>query len=89
LQQAAEKYLKAMLAFHGVHFEKVHDLERLLAMCTQHDIALPDYAASFVELNPYAVEGRYDLIVDDTHDAERFCERIAAFREFCTTHILP
>ena len=31
-QQAAEKYLKGLLAFHGVCFPKTHDLEELAAL---------------------------------------------------------
>lgn len=32
-QQCAEKYLKALLVFRGVDFPKIHDVERLLALC--------------------------------------------------------
>ena len=83
LQQSAEKNLKALLAFHGIHFEKVHDLERLLDICTEHGIHLPEYASELVELNPYAVEGRYGLVADDMHDADRFCSILKEFKGFC------
>lgn len=83
LQQAAEKYLKTLLSFHGEHFEKVHDLGRLMEMCIQKQIDLPEYVSVLVELNPYAVEGRYGLIVDDMHDAAMFCDLIGEFKLYC------
>lgn len=36
-QQCAEKYLKALLAFHGIDFPKIHDIERLLALAQLGD----------------------------------------------------
>ena len=33
LQQAAEKYLKAILSYNGIHFEKVHDISFLIEIC--------------------------------------------------------
>lgn len=31
-QQCVEKYLKGLLAWHGVHFRKIHDLEKLVEL---------------------------------------------------------
>lgn len=59
LQQAVEKYLKALICYNGVHFEKVHDIDKLITFCLNNSIDLPDYINVFIELNPYAVEGRY------------------------------
>lgn len=36
-QQAAEKYLKAFLAYHERHVRKIHDLEALLEACVKVD----------------------------------------------------
>lgn len=35
-QQGAEKYLKGLLAFHGIAIPKTHDLERLVALVPQN-----------------------------------------------------
>lgn len=85
LQQAAEKYLKALISHHGMHFEKIHDLRRLLDLCHECGIALPAYAEDFVELNPFAVEGRYALLHDDMADAERFLRLVSEFGEFASS----
>jgi HEPN domain-containing protein len=85
LQQAAEKYLKALISHHGTHFEKIHDLRRLLDLCRECGITLPAYAEDFVELNPFAVEGRYALLHDDMADAERFLMLVNEFGEFAVS----
>lgn len=61
-QQAAEKYLKGLLAYHGAQPPRTHDLSALL------DLLIPDAqkleqlrgAAQF--LTPFAVEGRYPFV---------------------------
>jgi HEPN domain-containing protein len=85
LQQAAEKYLKALISHHGTHFEKIHDLRRLIDLCHECGIAIPDYTEDFVELNPFAVEGRYALLHDDMADAEQFIGLLKEFEIFVST----
>lgn len=82
LQQAAEKYLKTLLAFSNVHFEKIHDIKRLLDMCKANGIEFPGYATEFVELNPYAVEGRYAIIADDMGDAQKYVDLLQDFKGY-------
>ena len=82
LQQAAEKYIKSLLSFNGVHYEKIHDIKRLLGVCQENSITVPEYAEQFVELNPYAVEGRYAVIADDMADADVFVELLIKFKLF-------
>lgn len=72
LQQAAEKYLKTLLSFNAVHFEKVHDIQKLITTCSDNAVVLPEFIDIFVELNPYAVEGRYAVVADDMDDAARY-----------------
>ncbi len=63
-QQAAEKYLKGFLAFHGREAPKIHGIEELISICTEID---PDFSRLFdiaSELSGYAVEVRYPLEVD-------------------------
>jgi len=67
LQQAVEKFLKALLSKEKIHFEKVHDLTILTEICTKNNITLPQNSNRYVELNPFAVAGRYGIINDDEH----------------------
>ena len=59
-QQAAEKYMKGLLAFCGQPFHRTHDLDEL-----QHQgealAAWPLAGLDFTELSSYAVEVRYDF----------------------------
>ena len=60
-QQAAEKYLKALLAFAGQPIPRTHNLEDLFEECRR---ALPNWSPSALDrasLTPYAVELRYDF----------------------------
>lgn len=82
LQQAAEKYLKSLISFHGIHFEKVHDIQRLIDVCITNSIELPEYTGSFVELNPFAVEGRYAIIADDMADAQKYVDLLNELKRF-------
>ena len=87
LQQAAEKYLKAMLSFHGVHYEKIHDIRRLLELCQANSIELPDQTEKLVDLNPFAVEGRYAVIADDLYDAQEFIDLLRKMKGYVATRI--
>jgi HEPN domain-containing protein len=82
LQQAAEKYLKALICYNGIHFEKVHDIDKLISVCRSNSIDIPDYIYAFIELNPYAVEGRYAVISDDMDNAEVYAKLLVQLREF-------
>jgi len=58
-QQAAEKYLKAVLVGHQVDFPKTHDIGKVLDLVAGPE---PDAAAALQEatlLTPYGVEVRY------------------------------
>ncbi len=58
-QQAAEKYLKALLQESGVHVPKTHDLEDLLELLLPHDATLAPLRRCLRSLSRYAVEYRY------------------------------
>ena len=73
-QQSAEKHLKARLEEADIHFQKTHDLDKLL----QHLLPVePLWAALFsalLRLNRYAVEFRYpdnEATAQDVKDARR------------------
>jgi len=58
-QQAAEKYLKALIIHHGRNPRKTHDL---LKLCVECGILVPAFrysAANAGELTRYAVTSRY------------------------------
>jgi len=80
LQQSAEKLLKSLLAVHGIHFEKTHDLTLLIESCRTAAITLPEYSKDFTALNPFAVIGRYDLISSGEFDIQGWCEKIETFK---------
>jgi HEPN domain-containing protein len=59
-QQAAEKYLKALLQELGAAVPKIHDLEHLLFdLLLPLDSTLSPLGRSLSSLNQYAVEYRY------------------------------
>ena len=87
LQQAAEKYLKALLSFHGVHYEKIHDIRRLIELCQDNSIELPDQTEKLVDLNPFAVEGRYAVVADDLCDAQVFIDLLRKMKGYVAARI--
>lgn len=72
-QQAAEKYLKALLTLEGIPAPRTHDLEQLLVL-------LPEWRrpgicpSTLAGLNPYAGDVRY---ADDWRELQ-FAEALAA-----------
>ena len=72
-QQAAEKYLKAYLTSADIRFPFIHDLDRLVELCTRHEDAFRSIRQLAVQLTPYAVALRYDddfwPTIDETRDA--------------------
>jgi HEPN domain-containing protein len=71
-QQAAEKYLKAYLVWHGISFPKTHALEDLALLAAQQDADYLTLKDTVVVLTPYAVEARYPEFDEPLlDDAER------------------
>jgi HEPN domain-containing protein len=63
-QQAAEKALKALLAFAQAPIPHTHNLEDLQAACAQFtSVTVPARLSAWelAELTPFAVESRYDV----------------------------
>ena len=56
-QQAAEKYLKAFIIFHGIEPERTHNLEFLLSRCSEIDTSFSSIDP--MNLTDYGVEARY------------------------------
>jgi HEPN domain-containing protein len=58
-QQAAEKYLKALLIMHEKPFPKSHDLLLLFDLVLEKHSRLVMYRGYFEILNPFSVQFRY------------------------------
>jgi HEPN domain-containing protein len=58
-QQAAEKYLKALLTWYQIEFPKTHIIEELLDLVEQADSSMSSNLQDAVLLTPYGVDIRY------------------------------
>lgn len=58
-QQAAEKYFKAYIVKYDLTFGKIHDLIKLLAICTKHNENLAILEDDCKYLNAFYLETRY------------------------------
>ena len=63
-QQAIEKWLKAVMALHGLDEARIHDLGRLLEILGEAGIELPPGADRLDDLSIYAVPLRYADFLD-------------------------
>jgi HEPN domain-containing protein len=59
-QQAVEKSIKAVLASREIEYGKTHQLHYLIRLLEEHGIDAPSAVLDAVELNPWAVEFRYE-----------------------------
>ena len=78
-QQAVEKSLKAVLVRKGIHFQKIHDLFRLIQLFSDAGIQLPPWSGTVDVLNPFAVEARYNDLLPtdfDPHEARRLAAEV-------------
>lgn len=82
-QQAAEKFLKALLTFNQIEFPKTHDLGALLDLVALIDAPLADSLSEISQLNPYGLEVRYpsDLPDIELGDAQKALELAKKVRE--------
>jgi len=58
-QQAAEKYLKALLTWHQIEFPKTHAIEQLLDLVKEADAETASSLKDATMLTPYGVDIRY------------------------------
>ena len=84
-QQAAEKYLKALLQELGAAVPRTHDLGDLIDLVLPHDPSLAQLRRSAISLTKYAVEYRYPSMRATTRQmksalrvAERFRTEVRA-----------
>jgi HEPN domain-containing protein len=71
-QQAAERYLKAFLVFHGKSFPFSHNLADLVVVCMEVDESFASIRKNAETLTPFAVEVRYpdDFYMPTLQEAE-------------------
>lgn len=83
-QQAAEKYLKAFLAFHEKHIRKIHDLEDLLITCKEIDASFGELRDDAQYLNQFYIETRYPADMPDFtfNDAKKSYEVALRVKKF-------
>jgi HEPN domain-containing protein len=80
-QQAAEKYLKALLTSWGIEFPKTHVLANLIGLLETRDAALANSLLDAVILTPYGVELRYpgdrpDASLAEAREAVRLARKV-------------
>jgi len=63
-QQAIEKWLKAVLASHGIEFEYTHDLRHLIGLVEGSGLAFPFDIPTVVMFTEFAVPLRYEELLD-------------------------
>lgn len=81
-QQAAEKALKAFLAWHDVPFGKTHNLEELGRQCLALDATLQAFVDPAVPLTEYAWKFRYPGEPEEPTRAQTE-EALAIARRLC------
>lgn len=79
-QQALEKLLKAALAHAGVAPPRIHDLGELIARLGDAGRTPPTSASEARALVPWAVEFRYDDVLDEQLDRTAACETVRQVR---------
>lgn len=89
-QQAAEKYLKALLLYHAQPVKKTHDLEELVDLLTPFETSITvDHYNNALKINDYAILTRYPAMISDPSEAD-VLEAFAAaefFRRFAVTRL--
>jgi len=73
LQQAVEKTLKAWLALKAVDYPRTHDLSLLLGLLEDQAESIEPFW-SLLELNPFAVQFRYELPGEDFPNFESLAQ---------------
>jgi len=89
-QQAAEKYLKALLTWHQIEFPKTHAIEQLLDLVERADSETATRLGETPELTPYGVDIRYpgDQPEPDLEQTRRAVELARKVRD-AVLRVLP
>jgi HEPN domain-containing protein len=82
-QQAAEKYLKAVLVAEGIVFPRTHDLGALVTLLSDHGTGLGTLSLELQVLSGHVVEVRYPGVMPMPDDARRAVPIAARARRAC------
>jgi HEPN domain-containing protein len=82
IRKSAEKYVKAFLVRHRIHFRKIHDLLRLKILCMEADPTFDLISESLALLFPYAVDARYPGFRATEQDARAAVAAMKQVRTF-------
>ena len=90
-QQAAEKYLKALLAWRGTEFPKTHSIEQLLDLVERADAAVASQLVEAQGLTAYGVDIRYpgDQPEPTLEETRRAVGLAGAVRDAVLAIVLP
>ena len=87
-QQAAEKYLKAVLAHRGITYRRVHSITYLLGLLEDHEVAPPPRAPELEAFTPWAPQARYDLDTEGAVlDREAAVELVRGVQEWARAEL--
>jgi HEPN domain-containing protein len=87
-QQAAEKYLKAVLAHRGIGYRRVHSITYLLGLLADHEVPPPPRAEELETFTPWAPQARYDVDLGDaTLDRRAATELVRGVREWAQAQL--
>ena len=83
-QQAAEKYIKGYLVYHGVlEPPKTHNLNFLIDMCMDYDIRFDKIEQACSSLTRYGVQPRYPREISITkNDTQKALKYACQIRDF-------
>jgi HEPN domain-containing protein len=88
-QQAAEKYLKSFLAFHGEEPPYIHDLSEICKSCEKYENSFSTISVMCSLVTHYGVLPRYDIGLSiNTGDMEQALKNTKAIMAFVKT-IIP
>lgn len=87
-QQAVEKLLKALLAYHGITFPFTHRLLELADLLADSNTAIDDRFEPLLDLTSFAVEFRYSLLPTGANEQKlerrMILQLTREFREYAT-----
>ncbi len=81
-QQAAEKYLKAVLQESGIPIPRIHSLAELLALISKSDGNILQIQPDAIVLEGYAVQFRYPGLSADKAEAKAALSAAERIRSF-------
>ena len=70
-QQAVEKAFKAWLAYQGVLYPRIHDLDRLLDLLREHGVSVPATFDGLSALTDFGVAFRYETYDESDEPFDR------------------